>query len=75
MRQRILSYFLHWRKNASKMSILIKEKNILSMNKLNSDYERNSLENEYKINIDLEVLKSIASRKNNKLLRKFLLRK
>lgn len=73
-RQNLISYFLHWRKNASKMTILAKKDKISEISKINSQKEREALENDYRHNIEMDVLKSICHRKNNKVLRKYLMR-
>jgi hypothetical protein len=73
-RQNLIGYFLHWRKNASKMTILAKKDTINQITKINSKREREALENDYHHNIEIDVLKSISHRKNNKILRKYLLR-
>ena len=56
------------------MTILAKKEKISEISKLNAISERETLENEYQHNIEIDVLRSISHRKNNKILRKYLLR-
>jgi hypothetical protein len=56
------------------MTILAKKDKISEISKINSQKEREALENEYRHNLEMDVLKSICHRKNNKVLRKYLMR-
>ena len=56
------------------MTILAKKDTIGQITKVNSQREREALENDQVHNVEIGVLKSISHRKNNKILRKYLLR-
>lgn len=56
------------------MTILAKKDQIEEITKINNLRERKALDNEYHHNIEIDVIKSICHRKNNKIMKKYLLR-
>jgi hypothetical protein len=72
---RIQSYFLHWRKNSAKKKIAKKKMVIQQFEEETHTLERNSIEDNRRLNSRREAVASMSQKKNTKVLKKFILRK